>query len=65
MDTEERRTLTVVYATKALKQLDKIWGWNEDHYSPEHADQYIEFLERHIDALGSEYERGKTRRRGS
>ena len=59
MDPEKRRTLTVVYAIKALRQLDEIWDWNEQTYGPEHADKYIEFLERHIDALNSEFERGK------
>jgi plasmid stabilization system protein ParE len=59
MDTEKRRTLTVVYAAKALKQLDEIWDWNQENYSVEHAKRYIEFLEGHIDALRDGYDRGK------
>jgi len=59
MDTEKRPTLTVVYAAKALKELDEIWDWNDKHYGSDHADQYIEFLERHINALGTDRRRGK------
>ena len=51
--------MTVVYAAKALKELDEIWDWNQQHYGSEHADQYIEFLERHIDALSTDHPRGK------
>jgi plasmid stabilization system protein ParE len=51
--------LTVVYAAKALEELDEIWDWNDEHYRSDHADQYIEFLERHIDALSADHRRGK------
>jgi len=51
--------LTVVYARSALKQLDEIWDWNRQRYGAGHADQYLEFLRRHIDALDSEHRRGK------
>jgi plasmid stabilization system protein ParE len=59
MDTEKRPTLTVVYAATALKELDEIWDWNDEHYSSDHADKYIEFLERHIDALSTDHRQGK------
>jgi plasmid stabilization system protein ParE len=59
MDPEKRRTLTVVYATKAIKQLGEIWDWNEQHYSLDHAERYIQYLERHIDTLSDGYEQGK------
>jgi len=59
MDTVKRPTLTVVYAAKALKELDEIWDWNRRHYSSDHADQYIEFLQRHIDALCTDHRHGK------
>jgi len=59
MDTEKRRTLTVIYATKAIKQLDEIWDWNERHYSLDHAKRYIQYLEQHIDTLSDAYEQGK------
>jgi plasmid stabilization system protein ParE len=54
MDTAKRPTLTVVYAATALRQLDEIWNWNERLYSADHADRYIEFLERHMEALGND-----------
>jgi plasmid stabilization system protein ParE len=58
MDREARRTLNVVYSAKALKRLDEIWDWNAEHYGLDHADDYTSFLERRIDALEHEYERG-------
>ncbi len=48
MGTGKERSLAVVYAFKAREQLNEIWDWNEKRYSPEYADEYIEFLERHI-----------------
>jgi len=56
MDPEK---LTVVYAASALNQLDEIWDWNRRHYGVGHANQYLEFLRRHIDALDGEHRRGK------
>jgi len=50
MDTEKSSGLDIVYSAKALKQLDEIWNWNEERYNASHADQYVEFLERHINA---------------
>ena len=32
MDQEKRHALTVIYAIPALKQLDALWNWNEEHY---------------------------------
>ena len=58
MGAEKRGTLKVVYSTQALRQLDEIADWNEQQYGSEHAAQYIEFLERHIDALANKYELG-------
>src|SRR5579863_7129120 len=59
MGSEKPPALTVVYAAKALKELDEIWDWNNKHYSSDHADEYIEFLERYIDALSTDHRRGK------
>lgn len=59
MDSEKRPTLTVVYAAKALKELDEIWDWNDERHGSDHADQYVEFLERQIDALSSDHRLGK------
>jgi plasmid stabilization system protein ParE len=59
MDTEKSSGLNVVYSAKALKQLDEIWDWNEERYNASHADQYVEFLERHINALSVDDRQGK------
>jgi plasmid stabilization system protein ParE len=47
-----------LYAQTAIKQLDEIADWNEQHYGAAHAAQYIEFLEKNIDALCDKYELG-------
>jgi plasmid stabilization system protein ParE len=59
MGAEKRPTLTVVYSLGALRQLDQIHNWNEQRYSAGHADRYIAFLERHIEALSEKYANGR------
>ena len=54
----EKRPLTVTYSRAALRELQEIWQWNADHYSPDHADAYVSFLQNRIDALSREYYRG-------
>ena len=51
--------MIVVYAHKAIAELEAIWQWNLEHYSPDHADRYIEYLRENIDALSDGYDRGK------
>jgi len=50
--------LPVIYADDALREIDKIADWNEETYSRAHARDYIRFLERHIDSLAKEFEKG-------
>jgi len=59
MSTGRRQALPVVYAPLALQELDAIWDWNEKTYSRAHAARYVDFLERHIDALGENHRRGR------
>ena len=56
----KRLRLFVAYSPVALQELDAIWDWNETTYGREHAARYVEFLERHIDALAENYVRGRT-----
>lgn len=58
MSARRRKNLPVIYAPRALKQLDEIWDWNEQIYSRSHAARYIDFLERRIDAIGEIYQQG-------
>jgi len=59
MSAERRSALPVVYAPLALQDLDVVWDWNEKTYGPDHAARHANFLERHIDALGENYSRGR------
>ena len=58
MSAERGSALPVVYAPLALQDLDVVWDWNEKTYGPDHAARYVDFLERHIDAL-AENHRGR------
>jgi plasmid stabilization system protein ParE len=59
MDPAKSPALSVVYSAGGAKELDGIWDWNDRRYTADHADQYIEFLERHIDALSIDHRQGK------
>ena len=59
MSAERRSALPVVYAPLALQDLDVVWDWNAKTYGPDHAARYVDFLERHIDALGETHSRGR------
>lgn len=50
-------TLKVIYTASALRELDEIWDWNRGHYSEEHAEQYVKFLEDHIESLSTDRSR--------
>jgi plasmid stabilization system protein ParE len=56
---EGRSALPVDYAPLALRDLDVVWDWNAKTYGPAHAARYVEFLQRHIDALGEDHARGR------
>lgn len=55
----EKHPLTVTYSRAALRELQEIWQWNADHYSPAHADAYLSFLQHRIDRLSREHDRGR------
>ena len=59
MSAKRGQSLPVVYAPAALADLDRIWDWNEQTYNRSHAARYVDFLERHIDALSELHPRGK------
>ncbi|MGO9114109.1 MAG: type II toxin-antitoxin system RelE/ParE family toxin [Thermoguttaceae bacterium] len=59
MSAEGRPALPVDYAPLALRDLDVVWDWNAKTYGPAHAARYVDFLERHIDALGEHHPRGR------
>ena len=45
------RTLNVLLSPTAVEELHRIWEWNADYYSPQHADTYIRYLRDRIDEL--------------
>jgi plasmid stabilization system protein ParE len=55
----EPRALTVIRSRTAIEDLDGIWRWNAEHYSPSHADAYLRFLQDRIDALADHFDAGK------
>ena len=59
MSAERRPALPVVYAPLAVQDLEVVWDWNEKSYGREHAARYVEFLERHSDALSENHARGR------
>jgi len=59
MSAERRSALPVKYAPLALQGLDVVWDWNEKTYGSDHAARYVDFLRRHIDALGESHPRGR------
>jgi plasmid stabilization system protein ParE len=59
MSEERRPALPVEYAPIAFQDLDVVWDWNEKNYGRDHAARYVDFLRRHIDALGESYPRGR------
>jgi len=59
MGTGKQGGLSVNYTAIALRELDEIWAWNCGRYGPSHANEYIAFFKRNIDALALKPERGK------
>ena len=53
MEPREPR-LKVIYAASARAELDQIWDYNERTYSREHASDYLDFIQRGIEALAIE-----------
>lgn len=54
------KSLTVVIAPNATAELAAIWRWNAEHYSPDHADRYLAFLETSIYDLDRAYPLGRS-----
>ncbi len=52
--------LTVLLSPQAVNELDEIWQWNAERYSPSHADAYLAFLKSRIYALVHHPLRGRT-----
>jgi len=50
----------VLLSPQAVDELDEIWRWNAERYSPAHADAYLEFLKSRIHALGHHPLQGRT-----
>ncbi len=59
MSAERGSALPVVYAPLARQDLGVVWDWNEKTYDPGHAARYVDFLQRHIEALGENQSRGR------
>jgi len=53
-------TLSVIRSPIAIDEIQGIWLWNAEHYSPAHADAYVRYLEQSIDHLDRRYATGKT-----
>lgn len=60
MSARRGRAMPVIYAPAALEELDAVWDWNEKHYGRSRAADYVDFLERRIDALSENHQRGRT-----
>ena len=58
MTSKKAKTLAVVYAADALKELDAIWDWNEKTYGREHAAKYVGFLDLLIETLSTDHHKG-------
>lgn len=41
-------TRMVILAPAVADELQSIWEWNAAHYSPDHADAYLDFIKEHI-----------------
>jgi plasmid stabilization system protein ParE len=59
MSAKSGRERSIVYAPAAVQDLDAIWAWNEKTYSRSHADKYLDFLQRQMDALGRNHLHGR------
>lgn len=51
--------LTVLVTRAAQRDLDEIWEYNAERYSPDHADDYGTFLERKTQDLTTRYREGR------
>ena len=51
--------LNVVITPQAQRDINRIWDYNCDQYGPDHADSYINFLDKETAKLQTEYEKGK------
>jgi plasmid stabilization system protein ParE len=59
MSADRGQALPVVYSPLALQELDVIWDWNEKNFSRNRAARYVDFLQRHIDALCENHHGGR------
>jgi|SRR5579859_5549837 len=55
----EQQPLAIAYSPAALEELDEIWRWNAERYSPAHADAYVSFLQSRIERLAHDHDRGR------
>lgn len=55
----EKKLLAVEIRPRALRDLDLIWAYNAEKYSPEHANRYDQFLLGHIERLGQSLNPGR------
>lgn len=53
------RKLTVTLSTAAHRSIDQIWQWNAEQYGRDHAQAYVDFLDKETAKLSTEYERGR------
>jgi plasmid stabilization system protein ParE len=51
--------LKLVITPQAQRDIDQLWVYNCRAYDPDHADSYIEFLEKETAKLKTEYSKGK------
>lgn len=50
--------VTVIVAPFAAADLKHIWAWNANRHGSDHADEYLRFLNRHINNLAVDHARG-------
>lgn len=56
----QKSPLTVIRSPTAIGELDAVWRWNAEHYSPPHADAYLDFLKERIADLANSDIKGNT-----
>jgi plasmid stabilization system protein ParE len=55
----EKQNLKVIRSPRAIDDLHEIWQWNARHWTVEHADEYLIYVNDQIDQLAENYQKGR------
>lgn len=53
------RTLNVILSPTATTELQEIWQWNAERYTPSHADIYLRHLKERVYSLARSHSQGQ------